>query len=138
MTLAEPDGAADMVFSSLNLTIRIERGKRRICQRRPDGWIPLEDKQLELLSLLYFNRVRQMHPMGRNMVGPSDLREAHYFKGRHTLPLDPLLERYGNDPAGFREAAEFLGGTPMDMADVAYRLLPFPRVPLYFLFWHGI
>jgi hypothetical protein len=25
----------------------------------------------------------------------------------------------------------------MEMADSAYRLLPFPRVPLYYLFWQG-
>ena len=137
MTLAEPDGEADIVFSSLNRTLRIEMEKRRISQRQPDGWIPLPDNLLELLALLYFNRVRQLYPMGREMVGPLDLREAHYFKGRHILPLAPLLARFGTDPAGFGEAAEFLGGTPMDMADAAYRLHPFPRVPIYVLFWQG-
>jgi hypothetical protein len=25
----------------------------------------------------------------------------------------------------------------MDMADAAYRLLPFPRIPVYYLFWNG-
>ena len=33
--------------------------------------------------------------------------------------------------------AEHLRGERRDMADVAYRLLPFPRVPLYYLLWQG-
>lgn len=137
MTLAEPDGDGDIVFSSLNRTLRIERENKRICRRQGDDWIPIQDKQLELLTLLYFNRVRRIHPLGRDMVAAHDLREAHYFKGRHALPLAPLLARFENDSAGFREAAEFLGGAPVDMADAAYRLHPFPRVPLVFLFWRG-
>ena len=33
--------------------------------------------------------------------------------------------------------AEYLEGQSRDMADIAYRLLPFPRVPLYYLLWQG-
>ena len=33
--------------------------------------------------------------------------------------------------------AEYLEGQARDMADIAYRLLPFPRVPLYYLIWQG-
>jgi len=33
--------------------------------------------------------------------------------------------------------AEYLNGQSRDMADIAYRLLPFPRVPLYYLLWQG-
>ena len=37
--------------------------------------------------------------------------------------------------SGFSQAAEYLEGEPRDMADRAYRMLPFPRVPLYYLLW---
>jgi hypothetical protein len=53
------------------------------------------------------------------------------------LDLTPLLERYGNDLNGFKKVAEHLEGQPMDMADAAYRLLPFPRVPVCYLLWEG-
>ena len=28
-------------------------------------------------------------------------------------------------------------GEPLDLADAAFKLLPLPRVPLYYLFWWG-
>jgi len=59
------------------------------------------------------------------------------FTGPHELRLDPILARYGHDPEGFKRAAESRDGCSVDMADVAYRLLPFPRVPLYYLLWIG-
>ena len=33
--------------------------------------------------------------------------------------------------------AEYLKGEPWNMADVAYQLRPFPRIPLYYLLWEG-
>jgi hypothetical protein len=97
----------------------------------------MDDPLMELVTLLYLNHVKGLHPIGKDIVAPQDLKEAHYFKGRHALRLDPLLERYGHDLHGFRQAAEHLRGEPMDMADAAYRLLPFPRMPVYYLLWEG-
>jgi len=48
-----------------------------------------------------------------------------------------VLERYGNDLQGFRQVAAYLGGQALDMADAAFRLCPFPRVPLTYLIWEG-
>jgi hypothetical protein len=75
--------------------------------------------------------------MGSDIVGAKDLKEAHFFQGPHVLQTEPLLQRYGQDIRGFEDAAKFLGGRPVNMADAAYELLPFPRVPLYFLFFQG-
>jgi hypothetical protein len=70
-------------------------------------------------------------------VGVKDLKEAHYFKGRHELRLVPLLERYGEDHGFFEAAADYCDGQAVDMADKGYLFLPFPRVPLYYLLWKG-
>ena len=70
-------------------------------------------------------------------MGAKDLREGHFFKGPHELKVAPLLDRYGNDAEGFKKAAEYLEGEPLDMADVAYKFLPFTRIPLYYLLWEG-
>jgi hypothetical protein len=48
-----------------------------------------------------------------------------------------LIERFGHNASDFKRAAEFLDAEPLDMADVAFKLKPFPRVPLYYLFWEG-
>jgi hypothetical protein len=67
---------------------------------------------------------------------PSRMRSARHMVAL-SLDLNPLLERYGNDLAGFKKAAKHLEGEPVEMADAAYRFLPFPRVPVCSLFWEG-
>jgi hypothetical protein len=63
------------------------------------------------------------------------LKESHFFVGPHELRTTKVLDRYGQDPGGFRRAVASLEGRLVDMADAAGRLLPFPRIPLYFLMW---
>jgi hypothetical protein len=48
-----------------------------------------------------------------------------------------LLERFGNDVAAFRTAAEALGGRPLPLADHAYALDVLPRLPMAVLLWEG-
>lgn len=136
-TLAQAEGSGGLILRSLGKDIRLDLENCRIMDRGEGGWEPVDDPLLELLALLYLNNVNAVHPLGKDLVGPQDLKEAHYFQGRHRLDFHPLLERYGNDVKGFRAAAERLDGQAMDMADAAYRLLPFPRAPLYYLLWEG-
>jgi len=48
-----------------------------------------------------------------------------------------LLERFCGDLLGFKRAAESLGGKSKDLADLAYKISAFPKVPLFYLFWEG-
>ncbi len=141
LTLADPDPpqgpAAGMAFRCLNEPIRVDIADRRLMRREGDEWRKTEDPLLELITLVYLNNVSAVYPMGREIVGPNDLKEGHFFQGPHVLRTDHLLERYGTDLEGFRRAARFLDGTPVDMADAAFQLRPFPRVPLYYLLWEG-
>ncbi len=129
-----------LIFRSFEEDVLLDVEKRRLARRDAEGqWMDLNDPLLELLSLIYFAEAESVAdaPAGREIVGVKDLREAHYFHGPHALDLEPLLDRFGSDARGFRRAAEHLGGKPVDMADAAYRLLPLPRTPLYFLLWEG-
>lgn len=136
LTLFTPH-ASGIVFRFLKEEILVDMENRCLRKMQGGSWQPMDDPLLELIALLYLNHVKAVYPLGRDMVGVQDLKEAHYFKGPHALRLDPLLQRYAHDLAGFDEAAKYLDGTPMDMADRAYRFLPFPRVPLYYLLWRG-
>jgi hypothetical protein len=136
-TLAQPQKEGGFQIRSLHQDILVDVANcclKRMFQGRCEV---VEDPLLELITLLYLNNVNGTYTSGKDLVGPQDLKEAHYFIGSHALPLAPLLERYGGDTAGFRQAAEYLGGQALDIADAAYRLLPFPRVPLYYLLWEG-
>ncbi|HSM88852.1 MAG TPA: DUF3786 domain-containing protein, partial [Desulfobacterales bacterium] len=101
------------------------------------GWDETDDPLLELATVLYLANVKDLYPLGRDIVGPKDLKEGHFFQGPHELKTAPLVERFGTDVQGFRRTAEALCGERVDMADAAYRLKPFPRVNLYYLLWEG-
>jgi hypothetical protein len=126
-----------LVFRFLNADVMVDVAGR--CLRRFTGghWEKTDDPLLELAAVLYLINVKDVYPRGRDIVGPKDLKEGHFFQGPHELKIAPLLERFGGDLPGFRTSAESLGGDPVDMADTAYRLMPFPRVPLYYLLWEG-
>jgi hypothetical protein len=126
-----------LVFRFLNADMRVDVPQGCL-QRFMDGrWQPAEDRLLELATVLYLINVQDVYPLGRDIVAPKDLKEGQFFQGPHELKIAPLLERYGKDAAGFREAAERLEGEAVEMADAAFRLKPFPRVHLYYLLWEG-
>ncbi|MCU0592253.1 MAG: DUF3786 domain-containing protein [Desulfobacterales bacterium] len=124
-----------LVFKFLNRNILVDPTAR--CLQRPVGahWEKVDDPLLELVSVLYLGNVQDVYPLGRDIVGTKDLREGHFFQGPHELRTAPLVERYGKDLHGFRQASGRLEGEWMDMADGAVRLKPFPRLHLYYLLW---
>jgi len=137
LTLFERHPSGGLRFRFLRENILVDMENACLKKQAGNDWKNADNPLLELITLLYLNRVSSLHPLGRDIVGVKDLKEAHYFKGRHELRLAPLLERYGEDLSGFESAAGYYEGQPLDMADVAYRFLPFPRVPLYCLLWKG-
>ena len=133
-SLASP---GQMVFHFLNEDVRVDFNARCLRRFKSQGWESTTDPLLELVTVVYLNNVKMLYPIDKEIVGVKDLKEAHFFQGPHALEIKPLLKRYGRDIQGFKKAAKYLEGHPVDMADAAYRLLPFPRVPVYYLFWQG-
>jgi hypothetical protein len=124
-------------FAFLGEPLRIDLEARTLLRRSAGAWTPIRDPLLELATVLYLSEVRELLPMGREIVAVRDLRQGHFFAGPHELILDPLLVRFGADLPAFRRASARLAGTPLEMGDAACRLLPFPRLPLYYLLWIG-
>ena len=137
LTLFTPLSSSQILFPFLKEDVVVDLGKRCLMRLKENVWQKTDDPLLELVTVVYLINVSEIYPIGRDIVGVKDLKEGHFFRGPHVLKTDPLIERYGHDIKGFREAAEFLGGEARDMADAAYKLLPFPRVALYFLMWEG-
>ncbi len=132
LTEAKPSG---IVFPFLNRDILIDFNERCLKKHAPSGWEAVNDPLLELITLLYFNRVDALYPKGKGLISTKDLKEGHFFKGPHALNMGPLVQRYKDNLRDFGEAARLLHGEPVDMADAAYVFFPFPRVPLYYLLW---
>ena len=137
LTLFTPVSENQIQFRFLQEDVVIDCADRCLKRWEGDRLQKSEDPYLELVTVMYLLNVTEIYPIGRDIVGVKDLKEGHFFQGPHALKTDPLIERYGHDLKGFREAAEFLGGEVSDMADAAYKLQPFPRIHLYFLLWEG-
>jgi hypothetical protein len=137
VTFFEAIGPDRLQFRFLNESVQIDIRQRCLLRAADDQWTTSEDPLLALATVMYLNHVAGIYPMGSEIVGIKDLKEGHFFSGPHALRLAPLVERFGHDADAFRRTGEALGGTPMAMADAAYRVLPYPRVPLYYLLWVG-
>ena len=114
----------------------METRERRILRQAPSEWEPVNDPLLELMCLVYLLNASPA-PIQDRVVGVRELRGARFFSGPHDLDVQPLLSRFGRDPAGFRTASERMQGEPVDLADVAYRFETFPKIPIYYLLWEG-
>ena len=123
-------------FRFLNEEVLVDIHNNCIKRRDDDRWEKIENSLLELVILVYLLHVTPS-TLADEMISVKDLKDAHFFQGPHTLKTAPVLERYGDDLAGFKLAAEKLDGEPMDLADAAYRLTPLPKIPLYYLLWEG-
>jgi len=133
VTKHPPDGIR-LPFLKKDILIDIQN--RCLRRQSHDQWERIDDPLLELICLVYLLNV-SAEPVSRELVSVKDLKTGHFFKGPHELKVKPLLDRYGNDMDGFKRSAEHLGGELLDMADASYKFLPFPKIPLYYLFWLG-
>lgn len=124
-------------FPFLNEEIRIDLAKRTLLRRQGTAWEMSDDPLLTLAAVVYLKNIAAIYPLGSDIVGVKDLKENHFFTGPHEFRLQPLIKRFEKDPDGFRKAALALDGQAVDMADAGFRLLPFPRVPIYYLLWTG-
>jgi len=135
-TLVDIDQQSNgLQFRFLDREILIDPKARKVMEKQDRQWKRRHWPMLELTVLDYFGRIDCLRPMGKEMVGPDDLADAHYFSGRSRLQTGSLLARYAEDPQGFAAAGRRLGGQPEPMADEAFRLMPFPRIPVYYLLW---
>ena len=129
-----PAGGLLLPFFAKELQVDFEKRCIRIFIR--DNWEKVDHPRLELLTLVYLLNVSRDYPV-QEMIGVRDLKDSHFFQGPHAVKTRPLLNLYGQHPGAFRSAAQKLGGKAMDMADTAFELMPFPKIPLYYLLWEG-
>ena len=125
-----------LVLSLLGREILVDRDEACLKSRKAGSWVKVEDPLMELLLLVYLLKAGP-DSLQNELISVQELKVSHFFHGPHELRLGPLLTRYGQDPKGFKEAAETLGGEALDLADVSYSIPALPKVPLYYLLWEG-
>jgi hypothetical protein len=120
-----PEG---LLLHFLNKDILLDMENRSIHRLNVNTREKIENPFLELIILVYLLNVSSDNT-GEDIISVRDLKNAHQTA--------PILDLYGNNLEGFQSAAESLGGKSLDMADASYMLLPFPKIPLYYLLWVG-
>ena len=126
----------NILLPFLGEELLLDRRLRRLSRLSHGCWEQVDHPLLETLCLVYLLNAGP-EALCHDMVTIHDLRDAQFFKGPHQLKIPPLLERYGTDLDAFARAAERLGGKPLELADVAYGVLAFPKVPIFYLLWKG-
>jgi hypothetical protein len=120
----------------LNETICIDVEEKCLYRVVKEHSEKIENPLFELITVVYLLSAADI-PLRQEMIGVKELKDAHFFQGPHALNFSPLLMQYGNDLVAFDMAAKQLEGIPMDMADSAYKLNPYPKIPVYYLLWTG-
>jgi hypothetical protein len=91
----------------------------------------------ELFLVHYLLRAKEIEPT-RQWISEKDIPGGStFFRGPHAIPTDLIANRFENDLAGFSARCEQLGGTLLDMADIAFIMLITPRIPVAVLYWQG-
>jgi len=130
------DAGAGLLVPAFNEEIRVDVAARHIQKGGPGHWRRAVDPFLELMLLVYLLNAAD-HPFRNEMVGPLDLKDAQFFQGPHELKTDKLLAKFGPSPELLVQAGERLGGTPLQLADAAVNVRPFPKIPVYYLLWQA-
>lgn len=133
----QPYGQDGLLFTSFQEDILLDRRQQALCCQGPGGWERLADPQLEFLTLLFLAKNTTVQPPTYDLISVADMKEAHYFKGPHRLPVEVLSERFGQDLPAFQRAAALLGGEPLAMGDAAFTFRPLPRLPVTLILWLG-
>jgi hypothetical protein len=91
----------------------------------------------DLFMVHYLLTCREI-PIRKEWISVKDITGGvTFFRGPHEIPTHLIEKKYGADPGGFNETCTRLGGTALDMADVAYAFRIAPRIPVAALLWKG-
>ena len=127
-------GGFRLHFLNKNLLVDVE--KCTIWQVDGDDRKESNGRLLELITLVYLLNATEATISGE-LIGVKELKDAHFFQGPHAIDVSSIVERFGANIEAFIKAAEILEGTAVEMADAAFRFLPFPKIPVYYLLWSG-
>ena len=108
------------------------------CEVRPErSGLKTYHEYLYLFILYYLMKSKNILPSGE-WVSEKDIPGgAAFFRGPHTIPVDLITGRFGDNIDLFKKESEKLGGVPIELADAAYVFQITPTIPVAVLHWQG-
>ncbi len=88
-----------------------------------------------LLCVQYLLTAQNL-PLAGEWVDPKSLPYGDFFfRGPHPVPTAGIEQAFGTRLDAFRQAAEWIGGRPVEMGDAAYEFVVLPRLPAIAILW---
>lgn len=135
-SLAEYDAKKKLYrIEALNEIWEVVPEEQLICREGKKG----EPVSVELgLAILFYLMRSKDIPISGKWVSEKELRGGvTFFRGPHAFPTPEIARSCGKDLNFLHEAVKKMGGEPLDMADISYRIKALPRIPMAILFWKG-
>lgn len=93
------------------------------------------DFQFGLVLLHYLLEAMELPPTDR-WIGTKDIPGGEtFFRGPHSLPVEPLVRFFAFRPEALESASERLGGRKIEGGDLFLRFQVFPRIPALLVIW---
>lgn len=90
------------------------------------------------LFILHYLMKSKNIPLSGEWVSEKDIPGgAAFFRGPHTIPTALVTAAVKDDLTLFAKKCEKLAGSPIDLADAAYRFDITPTIPVAVLYWQG-
>jgi len=91
---------------------------------------------LEQLCVLSYLIHAENRPLAGKLVKGEQLEAGQFFfRGHHSLPVQDLVEAFGDDPKKLLGVAQDLGGRLCEYGDVALEIMVLPDTPVTFIVW---
>ena len=89
----------------------------------------------QILILQYLTEVCGVPPNGKWISYRELPWGNNHYAAFKLEAMDPLAKRFGSSPAEFEFACQKLGGTKLDIGDLAFSISVFPKLQLAFILW---
>lgn len=114
-------------------------GREHVVDRA--GRVTLEGKPVsyndKTLILQYLCSASGLPPRGKWLSFLELPSGSHHYGPFQADGTAPLARRFGQDTGVLHQAAQKLGGQPIEVGDVGYRIPALPKLPLAVILWEG-
>ncbi|NOZ86144.1 MAG: DUF3786 domain-containing protein [Deltaproteobacteria bacterium] len=111
-------------------------GRATALWRGPDGAEAPMTTELALSALFYLLKCPAGLQPASEWVSEKELKGGLYlFQGTHELPLSLLAEAFGRDSRALLKAGQTLGGSRVEVGDVAVQVPALPKLPIRIVVW---
>lgn len=119
----------------LNRIFEVDCQHRDIRRLDHDGQRVPGDFLEQLCILSYLIQAKNRPLTGKLVKGEQLEAGQFFFRGHHSLPVQDLVDAFGNDPQQLLCATDGLGGRACEYGDVSIEIMLFPLTPVTFIVW---